>query len=123
VGASATASAVDPDPRAEGFRDTPGGGRHPCEGTETLWEIPRAPEGQPLGTGQTPSGAQNGRLTPPVLQIRLSSRKAAVLSCPLSVKRQAQVSGLYPLWRRISPLTLVYVPLGPIIVPAAILGL
>jgi len=65
VGASATASAVDPDPRAEGFRDTPGDGGYSSEASETLWEIPRAPEGQPLGTGQKPSGAQNGRLSRP----------------------------------------------------------
>src|SRR5215207_7742566 len=90
VGTAATASAVDPDPRPPRFRDTPSGGRHPGEGTETLREISRAPEGQQLGASQAPSGAQNGRLTQPVLQVRLLSRKAAVLSCPLSVKRQAK---------------------------------
>jgi hypothetical protein len=37
LGACAAASAVDPDPRPAGFRDTPGGRRHPGEAPETLW--------------------------------------------------------------------------------------
>ena len=65
MGASATASGVDPDPRAEGFRDTPGDGGYSSGASETLWEISRTPEGQPLGTGQALSGAQNGRLSRP----------------------------------------------------------
>ena len=48
-----------------GFRDTPGGRGHPGEASETPWEIPRTSEGQPLGTGQASSGAQNERLSKP----------------------------------------------------------
>src|SRR3712207_6795443 len=65
VGATATASAADPDPRPPKFRNTPGDGGHSSGASETLREIPRTPEGQPLGTGQASSGAQNGRLSRP----------------------------------------------------------
>jgi hypothetical protein len=64
-GASATASAVDPDARAAGLRDTPGGSGYPGEAPETLREVSRAPEGQPHRAGQASPGAQNGRLSKP----------------------------------------------------------
>jgi hypothetical protein len=63
LGASATTPAIDPDPRAEGFRNTAGSGRHSGEASETLREISWTPEGQPLRTGKASSGAQNGRLS------------------------------------------------------------
>jgi hypothetical protein len=62
VGAIATAPAADPDPRVEEFCDTPGDGGYTSGASETLWEIPRTPEGQPLGAGQALSGAQESRL-------------------------------------------------------------
>ena len=65
LGASATASAVDPDPRPAGFRDSLGGRGHPGEAPETLREVSGAPEGQPLWAGQASPGAQNGRLSKP----------------------------------------------------------
>jgi hypothetical protein len=51
VGAIATASAADLDPRVKEFCDTPGDGGYTSGASETLWEIPRTPEGQPLGAG------------------------------------------------------------------------
>jgi len=90
VGASQAASAVDPDPRAEEFCDTPGGGRYPGGASETLRQVSRATEGQPLGAGQAPSGSQEGRLIRPLAQIHWSSRRATVLCCTSSVKRQAE---------------------------------
>jgi hypothetical protein len=65
VGATATASAVDPDPRPAKFRDTPGERGYSSEASETLWGIPRRSEGQPFGTGQVLSGTQNCRLSRP----------------------------------------------------------
>ena len=42
----------------------PGSWQEPTRGaSETLREIPWTPEGQPLGTGQASSGAQNGHLS------------------------------------------------------------
>ena len=64
-GASATASAVDPDPRPAGFRGSLGGRGHLGEAPETLREVTRAPEGQPLWAGQASPGAQNGCLSKP----------------------------------------------------------
>jgi hypothetical protein len=48
-GASATTSAADLDPRPAGFCDTPGCCGYPGEAPETLREVSRTPEGQPLG--------------------------------------------------------------------------
>jgi hypothetical protein len=79
VGACATAPAFDPDPRVEEFRNTPGDGEHSSGSSETLREIPRTPEGQPLGTGQAPSDAQNGRLSrPEKLRSQLRARFAVL---------------------------------------------
>ena len=63
VGATATASAADADPCAPKFCDTPGDGGHSSGASETLRQVSRAPEGQPLGTGQTSSGSQDSRLS------------------------------------------------------------
>jgi hypothetical protein len=60
LGACATASAVDPHARPAGFRDSLGGRGHPGEAPETLRQISRSSEGEPLGTGQASPGAQNG---------------------------------------------------------------
>jgi hypothetical protein len=63
MGAMATAPAADPDPRAEEFCDTPGDGGYTSGASETQWEIPRTPEGQPHGAGQELCGAQESRLS------------------------------------------------------------
>ena len=65
VGATATASAANPDPRPPKFRAASGNRGHSSEATETLRKVSRASAGQPLGAGQTSSGAQNGRLSRP----------------------------------------------------------
>jgi hypothetical protein len=65
LAASATAPAVDPDPRPAGFRDSLGARGHSGSAAETLREVSRAPEGQPHGSGQASPGTQNGRLSKP----------------------------------------------------------
>jgi hypothetical protein len=63
VGATATAPAADPDPRVEEFRDTPSERGHSSEASETVRQVSRASQRQPHGPSQTPSGAQNRRLS------------------------------------------------------------
>ena len=78
MGATQAAPAVDPDPRAEEFCDTPGGGRYPGGASETLRQVSRATEGQPLWASQALSRSQDSRLIRPVGQIHSLSRGAIV---------------------------------------------